>query len=130
RSLGAALLAALEKRDAEELALLRSRHELETLGAVRRVKEQQVQEARSAIEGLQEYQKVVTARQQYYLNRPFLNQFETAHLIMANLSLIPMGMQIAADFTAGILNLIRDHTTRPPTTVGVALRGCQQQRGQ
>jgi Tc toxin complex TcA C-terminal TcB-binding domain/ABC toxin N-terminal region/Neuraminidase-like domain/Salmonella virulence plasmid 28.1kDa A protein len=123
RSLGAALLAALEKRDAEELALLRSRHELETLGAVRRVKEQQVQEARSAIEGLQEYQKVVTARQQYYLNRPFLNQFETAHLIMANLSLIPMGMQIAADFTAGILNLIPDTKAGAPTTMGLTYGG-------
>ena len=36
KSLGAALIAALEKKDAEELALLRSTHEIQVLEAVRR----------------------------------------------------------------------------------------------
>jgi len=42
---------------------------------------------------------------------------------MANLSLIPMGMQIAADFTAGILNLIPDTKAGAPTTMGLTYGG-------
>ena len=42
RSLGAALLAALEKRDAEHLANLRATHETELLSLVKQVKQQQL----------------------------------------------------------------------------------------
>jgi hypothetical protein len=51
RVLGSELLAALEKRDAETLALLRSSHEIKLLNAVRLVREQQVEEARQRQEG-------------------------------------------------------------------------------
>jgi Tc toxin complex TcA C-terminal TcB-binding domain/Neuraminidase-like domain/Putative peptidoglycan binding domain len=64
--LGNALQTALEKKDAEGLALLRSSHELIMLDVVRRVKAQQIDEAQSTLEGLQESRKVVEERQTYY----------------------------------------------------------------
>ncbi|HBL27650.1 MAG TPA: hypothetical protein DD490_12505 [Acidobacteria bacterium] len=66
KALGAALLSALEKKDAEELALLRSGHELALLGAVRQVKEQQVAEAETALAALRAGREVVNKRWQYY----------------------------------------------------------------
>ncbi|MBI4538056.1 MAG: hypothetical protein HY704_00930 [Gemmatimonadetes bacterium] len=66
RALGSALLAALEKKDAEALALLRSSHELSVLDAVREVKEQQVVEAKAAREALEESKAAVEARESYY----------------------------------------------------------------
>ncbi len=50
KSLGAALLAALEKRDAESLALLRSSQEIEMLNLMTYIKEQQVKEAKANVE--------------------------------------------------------------------------------
>jgi hypothetical protein len=61
-SLGAELLSALEKRDAEELALLRSRHELALLPQVTLIKQQQVEEAEQALEGVRASHRSVERR--------------------------------------------------------------------
>ncbi len=66
RSLGAALLSAWEKRDAEGLALLRSRQEVSILQAVRQIKQLQITEASDNYAGLQATQAVTTARKNYY----------------------------------------------------------------
>jgi len=58
--LGGALLSALEKRDAEVLALLRSSHELILLNAVREIKQKQIDEATNTWQGLQKSRDVVT----------------------------------------------------------------------
>jgi hypothetical protein len=52
KSLGAALLSAIEKGDAEELALLRSGHESAMLHGIRVVKETQLLEAKSGLDSL------------------------------------------------------------------------------
>ena len=54
KGLGSALLSALEKRDAEELALLRSTHEIKVLNAARQVKERQVEEAQAIVGGTEQ----------------------------------------------------------------------------
>lgn len=64
--LGGALLAALEKRDAEGLALLRSSHELIMLDALREVKTRQIDEAQAQWESLQESRHVTEEKQKYY----------------------------------------------------------------
>jgi hypothetical protein len=66
RSLGAALLAAMEKYDGEGLALLRAGQEVAVQQAVLLIKQQQVQEANDNLAGLQATQAVTTARQGYY----------------------------------------------------------------
>ena len=48
RSLGATLLATLEKRDAEELSLLRAKHETGLLEMIEQVREKQFEEAKAA----------------------------------------------------------------------------------
>lgn len=52
KSLGAALLSAIEKTDAEALARLRSGHEMNLLKVVRLVKETQLQEAKTNLDAL------------------------------------------------------------------------------
>jgi Tc toxin complex TcA C-terminal TcB-binding domain len=62
KSLGAALLAALEKRDAEELATVRAAHEVQMLTQVRIVKEQQVKEAEAAYNALYQSREVMVGK--------------------------------------------------------------------
>jgi peptidoglycan hydrolase-like protein with peptidoglycan-binding domain len=66
RTLGAALLAALEKRDAEALALLRATNESELADAVERVKEKQVDEATAQIAALRAQRTQTVGRYQHY----------------------------------------------------------------
>lgn len=68
RSLGGAVLSALEKKDAEELALLRSSHEMALLSLTEQVRLQQIEEARSATENLQESRKTAGERYRHYQN--------------------------------------------------------------
>jgi Tc toxin complex TcA C-terminal TcB-binding domain len=62
KALGAALLAALEKQDAEDLALLRSSQEIAMLKLVRDVRQRQVDEAAANIVALQQSQATVMER--------------------------------------------------------------------
>jgi len=66
RGLGSSLLAALEKRDGEALALLRSGHELDLLKLTVQVKNQQIEEARLSVEGLQESRRTSEERYKYF----------------------------------------------------------------
>ena len=78
RSLGAALLAALEKQDSETLALLRAGQETQLLEAVRQVREWQADEADEARQALERSQEAIAARQDYYdgLLDADLNEYE------------------------------------------------------
>jgi hypothetical protein len=62
KSLGSALLAALEKKDAEGLALLRSGQEVALLNRVTQVKQRQVEEADANIDNLNQSKAVAMAR--------------------------------------------------------------------
>jgi hypothetical protein len=66
RSLGASLLSTLEKKDAEELALLRATHETNILNMMEAVKKQQVDEANTQIDALMKSREVAIQRYQYY----------------------------------------------------------------
>jgi len=64
--LGSALLSALEKKDAEGFARLRSNHEHIMMNAVRDVKKHQIEEASRSWESLLEGKKVTEERKNYY----------------------------------------------------------------
>lgn len=66
RALGAALLAALEKQDAEQLALLRASHETQALDAMQSVREQQAEEAAKIVDSLARTKAVTEGRRQYF----------------------------------------------------------------
>jgi hypothetical protein len=69
-ALGGAFLAALEKRDAEGLARLRSGQEIDLLTAVREVKAQQLRETQETRQGLDAALEIATVRRDYYAGLP------------------------------------------------------------
>ena len=68
RALGSSLLQALEKKDGEALALLRSELEIKVLKAVRDLKLLQIADATQQIEVLKRTQAVTEERDKYYTN--------------------------------------------------------------
>lgn len=66
KSLGSQLLTALEKRDSEQLALLRSTHELALLDRVTDLRRLQVEEAQSQIESLRTSREATAARYEQF----------------------------------------------------------------
>ncbi len=70
KALGSALLAALEKKDAESLALLRQGQEIQVLEAVRAVRQGQVEEALENLDALKKNKELITLRRDYYQNIP------------------------------------------------------------
>ena len=80
RGLGSELLSALEKKDAEELALLRSSHEVKLLQAVRDFKASQVDEAIENLNSLNRSRDMIQAKKQYYETRLFKNDKRTTSI--------------------------------------------------
>lgn len=66
RSLGQALLSAMEKRDSEELARIRSEHEVALLDRTLQIRELQVREAEENIRSLEASRATAEQRQRYY----------------------------------------------------------------
>ena len=80
RSLGSSLLQALEKKDAEEMALLRSGLEIKVLKAVRDMKQLQIDEAKEQIESLKKTRAVTEERNNYYANIEKISSKEQLNL--------------------------------------------------
>jgi hypothetical protein len=110
KALGAALLSALEKRDAEALALLRSSHEISLLQAVRQVREKQVDEAKDALEALGKAWEIANERYNYYNSREFMNPAEIASTTLTSAALISQTVGTALDLLAGTNYLIPNAT--------------------
>ncbi|MFP8778128.1 neuraminidase-like domain-containing protein [Hydrogenophaga sp. RWCD_12] len=69
RTLGSELLQALEKRDAEELSLLRSRLDLQAIRLNKDIRDEQIKEAKTQLEAIAAQIANVQARQTWYLER-------------------------------------------------------------
>jgi hypothetical protein len=133
KSLGASLLAALEKKDAESFSVLRSRHEIDLLKAVRDVKVAQRQEANDTLNSLNAQKSVVQARIDYYTNllgkgnekgqQAVANPDEQMQLDNMAVSLLLTGAQAAGEFVAAILHLIPEAKVGAPTTTGASYGG-------
>ena len=80
KSMGGALLSALEKKDAEGLSALRAGHETNILNLVKEVKKNQLTEAQTIREGLEKTKAVTQRRFEYYRDVPQRIQQETEHL--------------------------------------------------
>jgi hypothetical protein len=122
KSLGAALLSALEKRDAEALSLLCSTHEI-VLNSMRQIKEKQIEESKLTLEGLEKSLDPVNARYQYYSSREFTNNFEAVQLALSAASLVPMSAQLEAEITAAVLHLIPNTKQALPPSTGTTFGG-------
>ncbi|NOT50226.1 MAG: hypothetical protein HOP10_03005 [Chitinophagaceae bacterium] len=81
KALGSSLLSALEKKDAEQVALLRSQHEIQLLEANRDIRKQQEEEARLALASLEEAFKLSEIRFNNYSERDFISAGEVAAMV-------------------------------------------------
>ena len=108
KALGASLLGALEKKDAEALTRLRQQHERAVLDAARAVKQAQIEEAKRTLEGLQKNREMVTMRRDYYASRPLLNPGEASALNLNTASLVVHTAGAVADVLGGVVAAIPD----------------------
>jgi len=69
KSLGSALLAALEKKDAEALSQLRQGQEIRLLEAVKAIREKQISEAKENLEGAKRSKELAEIKKKYYESR-------------------------------------------------------------
>ncbi|PWW01255.1 virulence plasmid A protein [Paenibacillus cellulosilyticus] len=99
--LGNALLSALEKRDAEALALLHSTHERNILAMTTLLKEKQIEENEAMIDSLQQSLDSAKKRSDHYktLMDEDMNAMEISDLVLRDLAL---GLQLTAVATNGI----------------------------
>ena len=121
KGLGASLLSALEKRDAEALSLLRSGHEQHLLSAVLQVRERQVEEAKEQMQGLEKSKKLIEVRSKYFKNLKDYNRWETLSIISSN---IASGLWPAVAGIEGIAAILSSYEAKigSPTTVGVTAK--------
>lgn len=121
KSLGGQLLSALEKKDAEQISLLRTSQEIKVLEAITDLKEKAIQESKTQWEVLKVQLKSTKQRQSHYGNliENGLNVGETLQLVSLGLS-IPL--QIAQGITQGIGGAVaaipQAHSTLPGVEVG------------
>jgi hypothetical protein len=115
RALGASLLSALEKNDAEKLSLLRATQENGLLKAVLQMKQSQLDEANDNLAGLQASQAVTTFRQQYYqqLTSVGYSSYEQTQLSELSEAQTFQMLSQVLDIESGIAALV------PNVTIGI-----------
>ncbi|MBL8425766.1 MAG: peptidoglycan-binding protein [Candidatus Accumulibacter phosphatis] len=106
KALGASLLSALEKRDAEALSLLRARQESEVLEHIRAVKLTSLDEARANIAALEETRKIVVFRKDFYGSRKRTNAKEDLQQTKLKNAFALQTSSQAVELLAGSLALI------------------------
>ncbi len=108
KSLGSALLSALEKKDAEELVLLRQQHEYKLLDAIRTVREVQIEEAKINLDALKESKTLTEIKRDYYGGKDFMNAGEIVGTVLSGLSIVSHTIGTVADVLAGVMFIIPD----------------------
>jgi hypothetical protein len=106
RAFGALILSALEKQDAETLAVLRANQEVDIQTQMLDVKQGQVTEAQDQITALQNQEAVVQVRYNFYSNIAFLNDWETAAIALQGAALIANAVAVVLDMTAGTVHML------------------------
>lgn len=114
KALGGALLSALEKKDAEAMALLRQSHELKVLEAVTAIKDQQIADARLALEGLQKNKELITTRRDYYQNIERISASENLNQEKLHQALIAQQISQAINIAASVAHIL------PTVDIGVS----------
>ena len=123
KALGSGLLSALEKKDAEDLALLRSGLELTLLDSVKRMKESQLDEANANLDALNKSKEVTQARYDYYSSRPYLNTREQEHLTSLKKATTFQVTQGALQAVSSALSMIPQIHVQAPFSVGPSWGG-------
>lgn len=123
KNLGNGILAALEKRDAGQLALLNSSQSMKLLDAVRDVKKSQVDDTAKGMEIINKNMAVVQQRWNYYNNTSLVNFFEGAYLAMEGAALVFALLDTGAQPVTAVINLFPDAKLGAPTSIGITFGG-------
>jgi hypothetical protein len=108
KALGSALLGALEKKDAEALALLRQSQEIRLLEAVKAVRTTQIDEAKQNLDAAKKAKELAEIREKYYETREFMSGGETAAMVLNGVSLGIHTAGTIMDILGGVLAAIPD----------------------
>ncbi|HEX6685156.1 MAG TPA: neuraminidase-like domain-containing protein [Candidatus Limnocylindrales bacterium] len=109
--LGSALLAALEKRDAEKLSRLQNSQSIALLAKVREVKLATITEAEGAIEALRLSLEVAKEKRSYYTSRPYMNAWEITSVALSGTSLAGEAAIAVGYILSGGLKLVPNFMT-------------------
>lgn len=111
KSLGNSILSALEKKDGEELSLLRSSHEINLLNKQLDLKKKSIEEAELGIESIQINKQITTDRHQFYKNRTKRSKQEILQLEKMQVSLFLSEIASTLSGVAGTMSLIPELST-------------------
>lgn len=123
KALGGSMLQALEKRDAESLALLRSAQEQKLLSAALSIKEKQVEDTKAQLEGTIISRAVTQAKFDYYNTREFTNNYEKQQLDSIQTGMLFSVIQGELNTIGGVLAAIPNLKAGAPTSMGVTWGG-------
>ncbi|MEJ2248159.1 MAG: neuraminidase-like domain-containing protein [Candidatus Lokiarchaeota archaeon] len=112
KSLGSLLLSALEKKDAEELAIIQAGHNTNLLKSITLLKEKQIEDAEESLNSLKKTRQATNIRYNYYKKLEFMNLGEILQVTLMGVSiglqaasliteLIASGISVAPDIYAG-----------------------------
>jgi hypothetical protein len=114
RGLGAAILSALERRDAEDMARVRATQELALLETLRAVKANALADAKAARATLETGRDMAVIRRDYYASREFVNAAELTGLVLS-------GAAVTAELAATLLDALASAAYLAPSfTAGAA----------
>ncbi|MGI0486557.1 neuraminidase-like domain-containing protein [Pantanalinema rosaneae CENA516] len=108
KALGSTLLAAIEKRDAEQLTKIRSNQEIKLLDLVTHIRQLQIKEAEESLNAAKQGKVGAEIRRAYYASQEYNN---TAEKVKEVLSAVSSGFQIASgiqELAAAILHAAPD----------------------
>ncbi|TVR44234.1 MAG: hypothetical protein EA394_00400, partial [Bacteroidia bacterium] len=125
RSLGSALLSALEKKDADTLALMRSRHETALMQQLTDIKDWQIRVAEETLSGLQAARRLVEEKQEYFSSREYMNAYERSEVYSLKDGKFYSTIAKFWDLAASMAGIIPENKSGAPTTAGASWGGKQ-----
>ncbi len=123
KNLGSSLLSAIEKKDSEQLSLLRNTHELSMLALIKRQKKWQRDETRENLASLNESKKNIENRYEYYSSRNFMNTAEALSFESIYLGMTFQIGQAQQELLAAILYNTPDFKIGSGFTLGATAGG-------
>lgn len=123
KALGGALLAAIEKKDAEVLAALRTSHEAPVLEAMKRVKQAQIDEAKANIVAAAKMKDAINVRKEYYSSRPFKIAKEMEHIKLLDEAQRFQNKASTFSAVASVVSIIPEINFQVPFALGPSFGG-------
>ncbi len=123
KGLGSALLSALEKKDAEAMALLRSTHEIAVLESMKQMKKLQVDEADANIEVLNKSKDVTQVRFNYYSTRQYKSAKEAGHLGLLDMAQFHQNNAATLQAVASLMAILPEGNFQAPMAIGPSFGG-------